>query len=175
MGHRPNHRSGSNARCFPPRVLRMSKYACNTEVSPEKSRAEIERNLVRYGATGFAYGWETNSAIIGFIAQGRHVKFTLPMPTKDDKEIIYQRPHVRRPSNQIQSAIDKQTRQRWRALALAIKAKLECVESRITTFEDEFLAHIVLPNGGTVGNWLRPQIASAYASKAMPKLLGASS
>jgi hypothetical protein len=37
--------------------------------------------------------------------------------------------------------------QRWRALALAIKA----VESGIATFEEEFLAHIALPNGSTVG------------------------
>ena len=29
----------------------------------------------------------------------------------------------------------------------------------ITNFEEEFLAHIVLPNGkGTVGDWLMPQI-----------------
>jgi hypothetical protein len=34
------------------------KYAANTEVSAEKSRAEIETVLRRYGATGFMYGWD---------------------------------------------------------------------------------------------------------------------
>ena len=52
-----------------------------------------------------------------------------------------------------------------------IKAKLEAVESEITCFDDEFMAHIVLPNGDTVSQWLVPQISSAYANGEMPKLL----
>ena len=49
-------------------------------------------------------------------------------------------------------------RQRWRALNLAIKAKLEAVESGIVTFDQEFLAHIVGPSGQTV----KPLIALQY-------------
>jgi hypothetical protein len=42
----------------------------------------------------------------------------------------------------------------------------------ITTFEEEFLAHIVLPHGkGTVGGRLMPQIDKAYESDKMPPLL----
>lgn len=41
-------------------------YAQNTEVSVEKSRAEIERTLQRYGATKFMYGSDTNRAVIAF-------------------------------------------------------------------------------------------------------------
>ena len=37
----------------------MTKYAATTDVPAEKSRAEIEATLRRYGATGFAYGWES--------------------------------------------------------------------------------------------------------------------
>jgi hypothetical protein len=33
-------------------------YAANTTVAPEKSRAEIERTLRRYGADAFSYGYE---------------------------------------------------------------------------------------------------------------------
>jgi hypothetical protein len=62
-------------------------------------------------------------------------------------------------------------RQRWRALALAIKAKLEAVESGIATFEEEFMAYIVLPDGQTVGEFLSPQIEAAYSSGRMPPLL----
>jgi hypothetical protein len=62
-------------------------------------------------------------------------------------------------------------RQRWRALALVIKAKLEAVESGITCFEDEFLAHIILPSGQQVGEWLRPQLKLAYDKGSMPALL----
>lgn len=62
-------------------------------------------------------------------------------------------------------------RQRWRALALVIKAKLEAVESGITTFEEEFLAHIVMPDGMTVGNHVRPTIQAWYSGGQMRPLL----
>jgi hypothetical protein len=68
---------------------------------------------------------------------------------------------------------DQECRQRWRALLLVIKAKLEAVESGIACFEEEFLAHIVLPNGQQVGQWLRPQLAFAYERGNMPPMLPA--
>lgn len=43
----------------------------------------------------------------------------------------------------------------------------------ITEFEEEFLAHIVLPNSNTVGRWMLPQVKSAYDSGNMPPLLPA--
>jgi hypothetical protein len=63
------------------------------------------------------------------------------------------------------------TRQRWRALALVIKAKLEVVESGISIFEDEFMANIVLPGGDTVGDFRRLQIAEAYRIGKAPDVL----
>ncbi|MBI2798928.1 MAG: hypothetical protein HYX63_01375 [Gammaproteobacteria bacterium] len=62
-------------------------------------------------------------------------------------------------------------RQRWRALNLVIKAKLEAVESGISVFEEEFLAHIVMPNNQRVGQWMLPQIAAAYSSGKMSPML----
>ena len=44
----------------------MSRYAESTSVSSEKSRAEIERTLTRYGATGFMYGWTDGNALVAF-------------------------------------------------------------------------------------------------------------
>lgn len=67
---------------------------------------------------------------------------------------------------------EKEGRRRWRCLVIAIKAKLECVESGITTLEDEFMAHIVLPNGQTVGHVMLPQINASYEDGEMPPLLG---
>jgi len=55
---------------------------------------------------------------------------------------------------------------------LAIKAKLECVEAGITTLEQEFMAHILLPNGSTVGEVVLPEIEASYQNKTMPPLLG---
>lgn len=69
------------------------------------------------------------------------------------------------------AAYEQAVRQRWRALALLIKSKLEAVESGITVFEEEFMAHVVLPDGKTVGQHLLPQIAHSYESGHMPPLL----
>ena len=42
----------------------MTRYAADTQVSVDASRAEIERTLTRYGATAFMYGWDADRAII---------------------------------------------------------------------------------------------------------------
>lgn len=147
-------------------------YAENTSVAAERSRGEIERTLQRYGADAFSYGWEGERAIIAFRASERMVKFVVQMP---DYGEFARTPSGRRTrsAGQQQSAWEQATRQRWRALLLVIKAKLEAVEAGITTFEEEFLAHIMLPNGTTVGQATIPDIALAYESGKMPKLLGA--
>ena len=148
------------------------RYAENTQVSSEKSRAEIERTLSRYGASGFMYGWNQNSAVVVFQAYSRQVKFILEMPDRNNRDFTHTPSRgTKRSSAQIEAAYEQCVRQRWRALALVIKAKLEAVESGITCFEDEFMAHIVLPSGETVGGWLRPQIEKAYSTGHMPKLL----
>ena len=38
------------------------------------------------------------------------------------------------------------------------------MEYGIATLESEFLANIVLPDGGTVGQWPAPQVDEAYAT-----------
>ena len=52
----------------------MSRYANQTTVSSEKSRAEIETTLRRYGADSFAYVSERTRAIVAFQAAGRRVR-----------------------------------------------------------------------------------------------------
>lgn len=150
----------------------MPKYAENTSVSSSQSRAEIERTLTRYGATGFMYGWQNDKALIGFSMQGKQIKFVLQLPDKNDREFTHtpSRASIRSPE-QREAAYEQAVRQRWRALALVIKAKLEAVEAGITIFEDEFLAHIVLPDGRTAGEYMVPQIEEAYSTGRMPAML----
>lgn len=134
-------------------------YAAQTEVSVEKSRAEIESILGRYGANRFGYMTEPERAIIGFVANGMAVKFVLPLPTRDEKR-FWQTPHGRRrrTEQEAYAAWEQGCRSSWRALCLCIKAKLEAVQCGITTFEQEFLAHFVLPNGSTFGQHAIPQL-----------------
>ena len=149
----------------------MSKYAEKTNVPSDRSRVEIEKTLTRYGANKFMYGWEESSAIIAFHMQERRVKFVLPLPSLLDSDICSTPTGKKRTKDQVEVAYEQAVRQSWRALALVIKAKLEAVDTGITIFEDEFMAHIVLPNGDTVGDFMRPQIEKAYETKKMPPLL----
>ena len=147
----------------------MARYAENTTVTSEKSRAEIERTLSRYGADQFMYGWEAERAIIGFRMTDRQVRFVLDLPDRDAKEFTHTPSRgTRRTAGQAEGEWEKACRQRWRALALVVKAKLEAVDSGITEFEDEFGMHIVLPDGRTVSQVVRPEIEQAYASGQMP-------
>lgn len=117
------------------------------------------------------YGWEAERAVIQFRMSERVIRFVVPMPDRNDREFTITPTGKKRSATQATAAWEQATRQRWRALALVVKAKLEAVDSGITEFEDEFLAHIVLPGGSTAGAWLRPQIADAYENQAMPPML----
>lgn len=152
----------------------MSKFAEGTEVSAEKSRAEIETLLRRYGADQFVSGWDAGKAQIGFRVKERFVKFVLPLPDPSDKAFTHQSHHSWkvRSAESATKAYEQAIRQRWRALALVVKAKLEAVETGITTFEEEFMAHIVMPDGKTVGEHARPWIEDAYNKKQVPALMG---
>jgi hypothetical protein len=149
----------------------MARYAASTEVSSDRSRAEIERTLERYGARQFMYGWDEDRALVGFQINGRQVRFILPMPDRDDAEFTRTPTGRTRAATQVREAFEQAVRQRWRALNLVIKAKLEAVDSGIVTFDAEFLAHLVLPNGQTVGDTVVPSVEQAYETNQMPALL----
>lgn len=144
-------------------------YAAKTSVPVEKSRAEIESILQRYGADQFCYGRDDSRGLakIEFRAAGRSVRFVLVMPSRDDDHFHYSSRGKRSPDAACREW-EQACRQRWRALALCIKAKLEAVESNISEFEDEFLAHVVIPGGMTTAEWLRPQLKIAYETGRMP-------
>ena len=146
-------------------------YAESTNVSTDKSRTEIERTLQRYGADQFMYGWDQDRAIVGFRMVGRQIRFLLPMPDKKDRRFTHTPTGKVRKESAAYSEWEQACRQKWRALSLVIKAKLEAVEAEISVFEDEFMANIVLPNGTTVSQFMLPQIEVAYESGAMPQLL----
>jgi hypothetical protein len=150
----------------------MRRYAEKTGVPVDRSRAEIERTLVRYGADAFRYGWKAGLATIEFAAHGRHIRFSLPLPRRDDHEFTLTPTGRERSEVQAERAWEQACRQRWRALGLAIKAKLEAVECGIAEFEQEFLAYVVDPQTGrTVGEVIRPQLAVSYEAQPAPLLL----
>jgi hypothetical protein len=148
------------------------RYAATTEVPADRSRAEIETVLRRYGADQFVYGWDTSAgrphAMVQFRADGRLIRIVVPMPNPDDAEFTLTPTGKDRSRSAAEKEWEQATRARWRALLLVIKAKLEAVAVDIATFDDEFLAYTVLPDGTTAGAWMRPQVARAYELGTMP-------
>lgn len=140
-------------------------YASTTSVPVDRSQGEIRKLLGKYMATAFAFGEQNNQAVVQFEMKNRRIRFNLPLPVagkeKDKKGCIMSQKHI-----------EQLERSRWRCLLLCIKGKLESVESGITTLEQEFMAHIVLPNGQTVDQVVLPEIENAYSNKKMPLLLG---
>lgn len=140
-------------------------YAENTSVPVEKSRAEIERLLTRHRCTKFMCGvdHEQHRATVQFQANNRIIRFEIALP--DPTDPAYKRiknSYLQRSSAGVLKVVEQNERTRWRALLLVIKAKLESIESGIATFEDEFLAHIVLPNQQTVAEYIGPAVARMY-------------
>lgn len=150
----------------------MARYAEGTGVSVENSRAEIERTLRRYKADAFGYMSDSAGAVIAFRIANRQVKFVLPLPDPNEREFTHT-PTTGKPrsSASAEAAWEGACRQRWRALALVIKAKLEAVAAGITTVEDEFLAYTVLPDRRTVSEWIQPQIEEGLRLGGMPQML----
>ncbi|MEJ6490810.1 hypothetical protein PQI23_13895 [Leucobacter sp. USCH14] len=148
----------------------MTTYASKTDVTSDRSRGEIEKTLGRYGATHFAYMTEPGAARIAFQAGGRQVRFTIPLPDPEAREFTHHSRGMRTASAR-ETAYEQATRQKWRALALVVKAKLEAIESGIATFEQEFYAHTVLPSGRTVFEETGEQVAEVIATQIPGRLM----
>ena len=135
-------------------------YASETEVPVERSRQQIEAMLRQRGCEGYASAWSADGDRIEFAWKGLRIRFVLPKVDKakhrHDTAGRERKPPV------WERAVTQAERVRWRGLYLVVKAKLEAVESGIATFEDEFLAYIMLPDGRTVGGWVGPQLQAAY-------------
>jgi hypothetical protein len=151
----------------------VSRYAENTTVTTDRSRGEIESTLRRYGADQFVSGWDASRAMLGFRVNGRHVRFELPMPDRSDESIrLTPSGQYTRTAKQQDEVFEQEVRRRWRALNLAVKAKLEAVASGIATFDDEFLAYLVLPGNQTVGQLMGDgRLDMAIANGTIPALL----
>jgi hypothetical protein len=132
-------------------------FAEGTTVPTSKTRGEIEALVSKYGAVRFASGWsEDRKAAISFAAHGRMVRFVLQLPGEEAAKKLRRRGFTLTPAQRA-AWLDAETRRLWRCLLLAIKAKLEVVESGIATFEEEFLAHIVTADNLTIYEALKVQ------------------
>lgn len=129
----------------------MSGYAEKTTVSVERSRAEIEATVRKYGGDRFCSLWlDDQTQAIGFRIKGYWVRFDLKMPTEAEERVSRTATGLRRSEVGRKAALDAEERRRWRVLLLRIKARLEEVTDYGVPVRDAFMANLVLPAGETV-------------------------
>ncbi len=150
-------------------ATRGHRHASETSVPADRSRAEIEKTITRYGADGFMYMTRGDSAIIGFEHKLRAIKIKMNLPPRSD--FTRNKAGSRVSETQAENSYQQALRQRWRALALVVKAKLEAVASGVSTFEEEFLPYFVLKGGRTVGDELLPKLQAWSEGGKMPPLM----
>lgn len=126
------------------------KFAAKTSVNPQKTRQEIETVLARYGASAFMYATEGENALIQFKLNNWLIRYQFTIPSQE--------------KFRSQAQYEQAVRQKWRALLLIVKAKLEWTSSGITTIEREFLDNIVCEDGQTIGNKLIPDLKRIVAT-----------
>lgn len=123
-------------------------YAARTAVPLDRSVSEVIRVLKKFGAERIGQAEEPGRLAVQCFLQDRLLRFAIELP---------EGPQARR--------------QRGRALLLVIKAKLESIESGVETFEQAFLANVVMPDGRTVADHAVPAIEHAYATGQTPQLM----
>jgi hypothetical protein len=149
-------------------------YAKGTDVPASASEGEIKKFVLRAGATSFMSGQTGKVAMVAFELEGRRIVFNMPVPDRaSDEFVLTPTKKWKRSHEQSDAAWEQAVKERWRALLLCIRAKLESIESGIETFEEAFLAHIQMPDGQTVGDMAKPVIAKAYETGQMQPLLPA--
>ncbi|MBT1001794.1 hypothetical protein KIH31_04190 [Paenarthrobacter sp. DKR-5] len=148
-----------------------TNYVRGASISSSAFRAEIQAMLTVYGAAGFRCGLEDGRAAIVFIAGKRQFRFILPLtgPVGSSSGTTGD-PLQPRSSDTAGKAKEDAARRQWHQLSLLIRAKLDAVAAGITTFDQEFLAYMVLPGGTTVFDAVTPAVSNAYTPGGRPPL-----
>ncbi len=167
-------------------VSKARRYAEGTSVTVEKTKTELEALLAKHGATQRMFATDDNAgrAIVQFSMGGRMAQLRLrvdrdglPVPSQGSWSQGAETPRgwdswsVKRRQEWVASKCDQREREAWRRLLLLTKAKLELIADGATTFEREFLADILLPDGSTLYDQAAPRLTEAYETGHMPPLL----
>jgi hypothetical protein len=126
--------------------------------------------LIGCGASDFRIASEHGKAAVAFRSGEHRFRLVLPNPGAADPLATGGHDPLQPASRgqESKTALDA-TRQSWRQLSLLIRAKLEAVSAGIVTFDEEFLAYMLMPGGRTVFQAASPAIASSYAAAGRPR------
>jgi hypothetical protein len=147
-------------------------YAERTTVPVDRTMAELGRLLDQHGATGFAYGRDSEQQVahVVFRLRGRLCRFSVDAPSAAQYgRLANGRP---RSPRQAQEKAEAEHRRRWRAKYMLTKALLVAVQDGDITLDEAFLPFMLLPDGSTVAQWAEPQFDRIDAGMMPPLLPG---
>jgi hypothetical protein len=145
-------------------------YAEGTSVDTGQSRLEIERLLQRAECSHVGVMHEPGKAIVYFQRKGWAVQMSIPIPQPEDAPQKIGGRYF--PTDaQKRGWAEQKAKERWRQLLLVLKAKFTALEQGVETFEQSFLAHLVV-GGIHLGDRLLPLVREAQ-EKGTRLLLGA--
>ncbi len=124
----------------------MGKYAEGSTVPVPQSRDELKALLRKYEAVGLVLSESDTQLMIAFEMQAKKIRMLFPLPARDTFQ-----PTAKISAHQWYR---RATMQRWRAIILIVKAKLESIEVGAADFTQEFLAYTVMDDDRTVGEAL---------------------
>ncbi len=164
-------------------IARTARLSGTTEIEGIKTKMEIETYLESRQAEQIAVvkDEDHNRIVCRFRLFGRVVQMEQKLATA--KSPIIQKQWKNGVSmaspgaNRIKTRLEAETRRRWRVLLLRVKLRLDLIfdeedlAEREEMFREEFMPDIIIPGGGTVREFMEPQIAEAYKTGKAPSLL----
>lgn len=143
-------------------MTRSPRYASGTQVPVSRSKDELESLIRKHGGDQFGYIDDGKHVRIRFRLTMRYYQFSIRKPQLEDPDVDYY--ENRRAARE---------RERWRQLILIVKAKFESIAMGIEQPEEAFMPQLVLPDGSTMGEWVKDEIEHIYRTGEMPALLDA--
>ncbi len=153
------------------------RYAEGTNVSLEKSQADIKKELLKRGATAIMFhdDYKRRFRVLGFQLENA-AQFLVFVPMPDENAISPRFPSGKlRPATNLASQQENELARLHRSLFILVKAKLVAIDDKITTLEREFFAdRVIVADDGrqiTVYEWYAPQIEHLRKENLSPPLL----
>jgi hypothetical protein len=127
---------------------------------------EIDSLLGKHGASSRLIGQTDCTAHVTFVLGGLQYRLDVPLPAFEmtaEPRGWYGWDNTRRQEWKAKQNAQAM-RERWRAILLLLKAKLEAVKLGVSPLEKEFLSDLVLDGGATVYEAMGSRIAKALAN-----------
>ena len=130
----------------------------NTAIRPEKSQADITRELNRYGIYEVQHTNQKGKFSVGFRVESDEIP--IPLMVRIDV------PYNKEKDTEDNLGWERQ-RVLYRILFFYVKALLNTWDNGLKTFTEIFMPHLVLPGGGTIEQMLLPKLQKAIESGQM--------